>query len=53
MIVKYESGKKTMDVACVYEMRQMIGEEIPRVEKESCNMKKVLCLCNNWRERSD
>lgn len=46
MIVNYESGKKTMDSACVYEMRQMIGGEIPRIEKESCNTKKVLCLCN-------
>lgn len=48
MIVNYESGKKMKDVAYAYGMRQMTGEEIPRLEKESCNMEKVPCSCNSW-----
>lgn len=47
MIVNYESGKKMMAIACVYGMKQMIGGEIPKIEKESCNTKRVLCLWNH------
>lgn len=47
MIVMCESGKKMLNVAHVYGMKQMLGETILRAERASCDTGKALCSCTS------